>query len=200
MLKKLIKHGNSNALVLDRTILALLNVNERSVLKLRVEGEALIITANESVKSTDSLMLDIENIHSRRAAMASDSTSVGLAELRTSIEGKCRKSLDEIEKDPAAVEALEQWIPGTPNAEKLQKAFEEIFKKYQEDLKILQSKEFLQEQEVLLKKHKDNASPDDVINEMQALRHKYAPNLANMDKEMAQVPKKLGMPDNISTK
>ena len=65
MLKKLVKYGNSNALVLDRSILALLNIGEGSVLKLRIEGDALIIKAAETVKATDSLMLEVENIHNR---------------------------------------------------------------------------------------------------------------------------------------
>lgn len=37
MLKKLVKYGNSNALILDRAILELLNINEGAVLKLHTD-------------------------------------------------------------------------------------------------------------------------------------------------------------------
>lgn len=44
MLKKIVKFGNSNALVLDKAILELLNMGEGSVVKLKTDGKSLIIT------------------------------------------------------------------------------------------------------------------------------------------------------------
>lgn len=49
MLKKLVKYGNSNALVLDKALLELLNIEEGSVVKLRTDGTSLIITAQHMV-------------------------------------------------------------------------------------------------------------------------------------------------------
>lgn len=43
MVKKLSKHGNSLALVIDRSILDLLNINEETSLEVSTDGEALII-------------------------------------------------------------------------------------------------------------------------------------------------------------
>lgn len=44
MLKKLVKYGNSNALVLDKALLELLNISEGSVVKIKTDGISLIIT------------------------------------------------------------------------------------------------------------------------------------------------------------
>lgn len=51
MLKKLVKFGNSNALVLDKTLMSLLSLKEDSLVKLRVEGEKLIISAPSDIES-----------------------------------------------------------------------------------------------------------------------------------------------------
>ena len=50
MIKKLSKHGNSLALIIDKPILELLNMNEESALKIQVEGHRLIIEAVDSAK------------------------------------------------------------------------------------------------------------------------------------------------------
>lgn len=44
MLKKLVKYGNSNALVLDKALLELLNITEGAVVKIKTDGTSLIIT------------------------------------------------------------------------------------------------------------------------------------------------------------
>ena len=43
MIKKLSKHGNSLALVIDRPILELLGIDERTSLSISTDGEALVI-------------------------------------------------------------------------------------------------------------------------------------------------------------
>ena len=43
MVKKLCKHGNSLALVIDRAILELLGIDERTSLELSTDGESLVV-------------------------------------------------------------------------------------------------------------------------------------------------------------
>jgi antitoxin MazE len=43
MIKKLSKHGNSLALVIDRSILDLLGIDERTSLEMSTDGAALIV-------------------------------------------------------------------------------------------------------------------------------------------------------------
>lgn len=50
MLKKLVKYGNSTALVLDKALLELLNMGEGAVVKIKTDGTSLIITPQEQVK------------------------------------------------------------------------------------------------------------------------------------------------------
>lgn len=47
MLKKLVKYGNSNALVLDKAILELLNIPEGAVLKIKTDGKSIILTPHQ---------------------------------------------------------------------------------------------------------------------------------------------------------
>jgi len=62
VLKKLVRYGNSNALVLDKAILELLNIEEGSVVKISTDGRSIILTpqtvatslpVNETVTSGD---------------------------------------------------------------------------------------------------------------------------------------------------
>ncbi len=43
MIKKLSKHGNSLALVIDRAILDLLDIDEDTALEMSTDGEALVV-------------------------------------------------------------------------------------------------------------------------------------------------------------
>lgn len=47
MLKKLVKYGNSNAIILDKAILELLGIAEGSTIKIRTDGKSIIITPQE---------------------------------------------------------------------------------------------------------------------------------------------------------
>jgi len=47
MLKKLVRYGNSNALVIDKAILELLEIEEGSLVKIKTDGKAIIITAHQ---------------------------------------------------------------------------------------------------------------------------------------------------------
>lgn len=62
MLKKIVKYGNSNALVLDKALLELLNMTEGSVVKIKTDGISLIITPQTSlVQETISPTLTVED-------------------------------------------------------------------------------------------------------------------------------------------
>lgn len=43
MIKKLSKHGNSLALVIDRSILDLLDIDEKTSLEISTDGESLVV-------------------------------------------------------------------------------------------------------------------------------------------------------------
>ena len=61
MLKKLVKYGNSNALILDKTILALLGLEEGAPVKMTIHGNQLVITSAKDVDVQDKVELDFLN-------------------------------------------------------------------------------------------------------------------------------------------
>ena len=44
MRKKLVRHGNSRALVIDKTLMGLLGIGDDTLLQLRVEENSIVIT------------------------------------------------------------------------------------------------------------------------------------------------------------
>lgn len=50
MVKKLSKHGNSLALVIDRSILDLLGIDESTSLEISTDGEALVVSPVRDAK------------------------------------------------------------------------------------------------------------------------------------------------------
>lgn len=58
MIKKLTKHGNSLALLIDRPILELLNINEETKIKIKTDGSNIII---EPIHNTMALETISEN-------------------------------------------------------------------------------------------------------------------------------------------
>lgn len=194
MLKKLVKYGNSSALLLDRTLLALLNIKENSILKLRVEGDALIVKVQEEVKPTESLLLEVENIQEK-----CNLGEGGASSIMNMNEAQIRKYCKEAEDNPQAMKAIQDWLPGTKNAEKLGEAYKVIMAKYSAEIQSLASKEFLKEVEDLSKKHGGDTTSSTYFHEFLELRLKHAPKLAQMDKEMKEVTKALGCPDDLPT-
>ena len=55
MIKKLTKHGNSYALVIDRGIMDLLNISEKSALYVTTDGRSLIVSPADEEKRQEKL-------------------------------------------------------------------------------------------------------------------------------------------------
>ena len=55
----MVKYGNSNVLVLDKTILALLDLEEGSLVKMTIQGNQLVITAAKDVGVKDKFKSDV---------------------------------------------------------------------------------------------------------------------------------------------
>ena len=78
MIKKLAKHGNSYALVIDRGIMDLLSISEKSALYVTTDGRSLIVTpAGEGKKENkgwktfeEAVRLSLERYHGAYKKMA----------------------------------------------------------------------------------------------------------------------------------
>jgi antitoxin component of MazEF toxin-antitoxin module len=64
MTKKLIQHGNSAALILDKAILELLNVTMDTPLEISTDGKNIVISPVTS-HSEDEFMASLERINAR---------------------------------------------------------------------------------------------------------------------------------------
>ena len=60
MIKKLTKHGNSYALVIDRGIMDLLNISEKSALYVTTDGRSLIVSPADEKKRQEKLEASAE--------------------------------------------------------------------------------------------------------------------------------------------
>lgn len=191
MLKKLIKYGNSTALVLDRAILELLNMKEGGVVKLKTDGTSLIITP-EAIEPACGI--SISNPAEAAAHMlqnAMDDTRKNVAPLSIALNAKLKKDLTALEADPIKKELHEKWAPGTENFDRLSEAFKQIMDKYRDEVNKLSSPESLNALNRLSEKYKDNLTCDEYLQEVCALRLQHAPLLANMDAEMIQAQREI---------
>jgi len=176
MYKKLIKYGNSNALILDRAILELLNIDEGATVKLTTDGKSLTITPAEKEQPMHIYTTGMEILNHYN-----------------------EKKHAEIEADPVKKQEWQKWQPGGENFPKLYKEMTPIIIKYSEDAQKLTCKDFMHECEELVLKYQNNLESKEYLEEYLAIRRKYAPSLDAMDKEIREMRKKLGAPDTYIT-
>jgi len=65
MIKKLIQHGNSSALIIDKPILELLNIDVDSNLELSTDGTSLIISPVKNKNRLNRLSKSLDNINKK---------------------------------------------------------------------------------------------------------------------------------------
>ena len=63
MIKKLIKHGNSSALIIDKPILELLHIDNNTPLELSTDGDSIIISPVKDNKRLNRLTKSLEEIN-----------------------------------------------------------------------------------------------------------------------------------------
>jgi antitoxin component of MazEF toxin-antitoxin module len=162
MLKKLVKYGNSNALILDRAILELLNISEGSVVKLHTDGKSLIITPEKTVAQEEISMTGTEIIQDY-------------------VQTKKSSAQDAMSKEyPSLAEGTEGHL-------KMQEAVKKIMEKYSDALTGYDHHAFLAEVDVLAEKYEGNKLSPAFLEEVKMLQAKYSPRLAAMHKEMSDL-------------
>ena len=65
MIKKLVSHGNSTALIIDKPILQLLKVDENTPLELTTDGKNLIISPVDDVKRDKKFKSSLEKVNKK---------------------------------------------------------------------------------------------------------------------------------------
>ena len=69
MTKKLIRHGNSAALVLDKALLDLLNVEMDTPLEVTTDGHNIIISPQSDAKAEATVLQALERINQRHGTV-----------------------------------------------------------------------------------------------------------------------------------
>jgi len=171
MLKKLVKYGNSNALVLDRPILELLSIGEGSLVKLHTDGKSLIITPHQAETSTQPF-------------------STGMEMLQEAVIARSKEQMKKWQEGPVTNKQLEECKPESETFAQLTASFSSIMEKYRADVELLQTEAFAQDIDALSEKYQNDKTSPEYLKEFFALRLKHAPRLADMDKEMAEAAEK----------
>jgi len=65
MIKKLIQHGNSVALVIDKPIMEILNISNETTFKLSTDGKNLILSPQNENKRNKNIMDSLEKINKK---------------------------------------------------------------------------------------------------------------------------------------
>ncbi|HEV2600658.1 MAG TPA: AbrB/MazE/SpoVT family DNA-binding domain-containing protein [Candidatus Babeliales bacterium] len=173
MLKKLVKYGNSNALILDKAIMELLNMKEGSVVKFKTDGKSLIITPVEGEKASSITLNANETLMNINA-----------------------EKTEAAKADPDKKHVFEEWAPGTENFSRLTEALAPIMAKNAQEISVFGSPAFMVEADALAAKHHgDRSSSKAFMKDLIALQDKYAPGYYNKaQQEMREAYKKVGYP------
>jgi antitoxin MazE len=69
MTKRLIRHGNSAALVLDKALLDLLNVKMETPLEITTDGHSIIISPQSVPKAEATVLQALERVNQRHGSV-----------------------------------------------------------------------------------------------------------------------------------
>lgn len=137
MLKKLVKYGNSNALILDKPILELLNIEEGAVVKIKTDGNSIIITP-QTVVETQKISETYTHDDASRDVMVNNYLTQMYADINESQRSNIAKKLKEIiiplgkinyelMKNPQFTKELKNVLSQhTPLTPEYNKAYEEL--------------------------------------------------------------------------
>ena len=115
MLKKLMKHGNSHALLLNKSVLDLLGLSGGDSVKLTIQGNTLLVNKAENVSESQKLEFKVE-AHKQERYIAEEKASKAIQEKMMEV-AKQRDSwasedelYSEFEKQVGGMENIEEGI------------------------------------------------------------------------------------------
>ncbi len=174
MLKKLVKYGNSNALILDKAILELLNIQEGATVKIHTDGTSIIISPAPNAPTPTITLNGLESC----ANVMSEHVS-------------------SIDNDSEKKKLYEQWKEGTENHDRLMDAIMPISVKYRKEFKKVQSPEFLADLDAIAQKYHGNKKSKEFMQEAKELQYKYVPEFKQIVSELQEAYDKVGYPKKL---
>ncbi len=68
MIKKLVKHGNSSALIIDKPIIEMLHIDDNTNLELSTDGVNIIISPVSGINRTNLLKNSLQKINEKHSS------------------------------------------------------------------------------------------------------------------------------------
>jgi antitoxin component of MazEF toxin-antitoxin module len=65
MVKKLIQHGNSSAIVIDKPIMEMLNITSETLLELTTDGKNIILSPQNTAAQETAILKSLEKINKK---------------------------------------------------------------------------------------------------------------------------------------
>lgn len=168
MLKKLAKYGNSTALVIDKAILEILEIEDGGLVKLQTDGKSLIITPVKDGQITGKISYEAEEAMQGALGKFRDQR---LAEYQK------YQSLDKDKKD------------------KLKKYLDQIMLKYNAEFEkflheVCSTQEWKEAIAQVAKQYDPIEQSNEYIAACAKLKYQFCPELEKMDQEMEVVSQK----------
>lgn len=186
MLKKLIKYGNSQALLLNRSVLGLLGIADGDTVKLRVEGDVLLVTrGNSGVNKQQEAQEEFEA--ELKAEAENHQKFLKGAQLQKEVIENYAALKNNNSFDSSRLEDLHDSPKFKEGMRKL-KALEEKHGLFYADYtkKMFENVEYMKGMALLTEKRREMDS-DDFLQEMMDLRYKYYPELKALDDEAREL-------------
>ncbi len=168
MLKKLAKYGNSTTLVIDKAILELLNMNESSIVKLKIDGPSLIITPVSA--SSEAEKVSYSGLESFR--VADQAIRSKPQQVNEKLQVKRDKALPEMQKE----------------FQRLFKKHEAILVRFHDD--SFMGQEYQEALKIITQKIDPSNDPEAFGAEVSKLGERFHPELADFNKDMKAIVKK----------
>ncbi len=160
MLKKLVKYGNSTALVLEKPILELMGMEEGAFVKISTDGKSLIIAAVPHSKS----MINIKEANQ--------------VAIKNMVEAELEKKYG---KDGVTSEQIEAY---QTQVEAMKPVFSELFQKYNAynlSAKMIANDDYNKEMANAAVEYNPSAFPEEYKKKVFEIRYKYCPELKAYD-------------------
>ena len=170
MLKKLAKYGNSTTLVIDKAILELLNMNESTIVKLKIDGPSLIVTPASAIAENEKVS------YSR-----SEAFRIADQAIRNKVQKQVSEKL-QAKRDKAFPE--------------MQKEFQHLFKKHEtvlarlHDDKSFQGQEYEEALKIITQKIDPSNDPEAFGAEVRKLNERLHHEFVDFNKDMEAIVKK----------
>jgi len=189
MLKKLMKYGNSHAILLNKSILDLLGLSGGDSVKLTIQGDTLLIKKAESVSELD--RLEFASEESKQKKVLDEQASMG--RMQKSVEETMQdvlnngQNLSDEELGQALQESVKNTIMGQdikPSIkERVMKAFNRGANEMSDITQRMAANEDYMREWVALGDKRSTMSEKEFANVALSIRYKYFPELREVDLE-----------------